>query len=323
MPATLRPYAGDADHARIRQFLIDTYALYGRPYNWLIDRWNFCRYLVVPLHSYYNLRPFGVPTRPRPYFRDERVYWERAVGVWEDGGEIVAVAHAENEEPGEAWFQVHPDYHDLYDELVTYAEERLADRVDGLAYVKLYVNDGSPLEGVAVARGYRRLEGWSTRYLEYLLDDLPEPQLPQGYVLKSVAEEDDPDKRRSAKALAFGGHYAPSDWAPAAVYREMQRAPDYRPELDLFIVAPNGDYAAFCTIWVDQRNRYAIFEPVGTHVEYQRRGLGTALLRAGFRLMAQWGAERTWMASGNPFYHKVGFYGTPYSYTPWIRYFPA
>jgi hypothetical protein len=54
-----------------------------------------------------------------------------------------------------------------------------------------------------------------------------------------------------AKAIAFGARYAPSDWMPAPLFSMMQRAPDYRPELDLFIVAPNGDYASFCAIWVD------------------------------------------------------------------------
>lgn len=29
------------------------------------------------------------------------------------------------------------------------------------------------------------------------------------------------------------------------------------------LVAPNGDYASFCTAWVDARNRYANYEPVG------------------------------------------------------------
>jgi hypothetical protein len=38
-------------------------------------------------------------------------------------------------------------------------------------------------------------------------------------------------------------------------------------------VAPNGDYVSFCTIWIDERNKYGKFEPVGTHAEYQGMGL--------------------------------------------------
>ncbi|UCD23877.1 MAG: GNAT family N-acetyltransferase, partial [Gemmatimonadota bacterium] len=206
---------------------------------------------------------------------------------------------------------------------VTYAEEHLADRVDNLGFVRVYVNNGCELAEVVQARGYKKLD-YCTHYLEYVIHDaLPAPQFPEGFVVKSVLEEDDVDKRRIAKAIAFGGGYAPSDWVPAPAYEEIQQAPDYRKDLDLFVVAPNGDYASFCTIWIDEKNKYGRFEPVGTHAEYQGEGLGRALLLEGFRRMAQCGVTRSFMNSGNDFYRKVGFRETPHSYSPWIRYFPV
>jgi ribosomal protein S18 acetylase RimI-like enzyme len=325
MQTTLRPYDPNTDYARIREFLIDTFTLYQKPFNWLIDRWNFCRYCVIPIHNYYNVRYFGVPTRPLHHVRDELPYWEKTIGVWEnEEGAIVGVVHSENEEAGEAWTQIHPDYIALYDEMVTYAEAHLADRVDDVAFVKLYVNDGSELEAIARARGYKKLP-YTTHHAEYVIDPeaLPEPELPDGFVIKSVLDEDDVDKRRIAKAIAFGGGYAPSDWVPASLYQQIQQAPDYRKDLDLFIVAPNGEYVSFCTIWVDEKNRYANFEPVGTHAAYQRQGLGRALLTEGFRRMAARGITRSFMDSGNEFYRKIGFKELPEAYTPWIKYFPA
>jgi len=323
MKATLRAYDAANDYMRIRDFIVETYGLYGRPFNWLIDRWNFCRYFVVPVHSYHNVTYFGVPAEPRITLRDELPYWESTIGVWENAeGDIVGVVHSENEEAGEAWIQIHPKYHGLYDEMVTYAEEHLADRVDGTGYLKLYVNDGTALEGIVEARGYRRLPFQHT-ILEHRIENPAAPELPEGYVVRSVAEEDDVDKRRKAKSLAFGAHYNPRDWGPAEAYREMQRAPDYRPELDLFIVAPDGEYVSFTTIWVDRVNRYAVFEPVGTHAEYQGKGLGRAMLQEGFRRMADCGAPRSYMDSGIEFYRKVGFQPTPHTYHPWIRYFTA
>lgn len=323
MKTIRKPYDPDTDFLRIRGFLIDTFALYQRPFNWLIDRWNFCRYCVIPLHSYYNVRYFGVPTRPHHHFRDELPLWERTIGIWEnEEGHIVGVVHSENEEPGEAWFQIHPDYTFLYDEMVTYAEEHLADRDETVGYVKLYINGNCELEQIARARGYKQLK-YRIPHLEYVLEELPAPQLPEGYVIRSVLEEDDVDKRRMAKAIAFGGNYAPSDWAPAAAFEEIQQAPDYRQDLDLFILAPNGDCASFCTIWIDEKNRYGKFEPVGTHAEYQGMGLGRALLLEGFRRMAQYGVTRSFMDSDNEFYRKVGFRETPCFYSPWIKYFPV
>lgn len=323
MKTVHKAYEPDTDFMRIRDFIVDTFALYQRPFNWLVDRWNVCRYCVIPIHSYYNVRYFGVPTRPRHHFRDELPLWEQSIGIWEnEEGNIVGVVHSENEEPGEVWFQIHPDYTFLYDEMVTYAEEHLADCVDNLGYVKLYVNNDCELEEIARARGYKQLK-YRTHYLEYTIQDLPVPELPDGYVIKSVIEEDDVDKRRMAKAIAFGGGYAPSDWAPAEVFKGIQQAPDYRKDLDLFIVAPNGEYASFCTIWMDVKNKYGVFEPVGTHAEYQGQGLGRALLMEGFRRMARYGATRSFMSSTIEFYRKIGFRETPHYYSPWIRYFPV
>ena len=321
MTTTSRPYDPGADYLRIRDFLIATFGLHSGPFNWLIDRWNFCRYVVIPQHSYYNVRYFGVPTRPVHHFRDEMQRWEQSIGVWENAeGDIVGVVHSENEEAGEAWFQIHPVYTFLYDEMVGYAEERLADRVDGRGFLKLYVNDGSELEEVARARGYRRLEG-AAPWLEYTIDELPPPELPDGFVIRSVAEEDDVDKRRRAKAIAFGGNYAPSAWAPAAAYSQVQQAPDYRKDLDLFIVAPDGEYVSFCTIWMDEKNEYGVFEPVGTQAEYQGQGFGRTLLQEGFRRMARNGATRSFMQTTIGFYKRIGFRETGRSTAAWIQYF--
>ena len=94
-----------------------------------------------------------MPTQTSQSHRDERVFWERTNGIWEnEAGEIVGVVTSENEEPGEAWIQIHPDYTFLYDEMVTYVEEHLADRVGDVGFVKLYVNAGTELEQVAGER---------------------------------------------------------------------------------------------------------------------------------------------------------------------------
>jgi predicted N-acetyltransferase YhbS len=316
-----RGYRGDQDFMRIRSFLIHTFALYQRPFNWLIDRWNFCRYHVIPLHTHYNVQYFGVPVGAASPHRDELPVWEESIAIWEtETGEIVGVVHTENEEPGEAWIQIHPDYTVLYDEMVTYIEKHLASWVGDLGYVKLYVNEESELEQVTEAHGFRKLSRHGTPYLEYTLTELPPPELPAGFQIKSVAEEDDVDRRRKAKALAFGGHYNPVEWPPASAFEEMQRAPDYRKDLDLFIVAPDGEYASFCTIWLDEQNEYGKFEPVGTHIEYRGLDLGSALLREGFRRMAAYGMRRSYMDSSIGFYRKVGFEPLPHGYHPWIKY---
>ena len=320
MTALCRAYEPETDYMRVRRFLTDTFALYQRALNCLIDRWSFCRYGVIPFLSASGVRNFSACRGSYPPPRDQLALWEKGIGIWETAaGEIVGVVHSENEEPGEAWVQIHPDHTEFYEEMVAYAETYLADRIDGLGYVKLYINSDCELETIASARGYKQLK-YRTPYLEYTIGDAQVPQLPNGYGIKSVLEEDDVDRRRRAKAIAFGGNYAPSDWTPASAFAEIQHAPDYRRDLDLFIVAPTGEYVSFCTIWVDVQNQYGVFEPVGTHAEYQGRGLGRTLLMEGFRRMAAYGATRSFISSSNPFYLKVGFRDTQRYYSPWIRY---
>ena len=72
-----RPYRPQSDCLRIRQFLIDTFALYGRPFNWTLDRWNFCRCFVLPVHTFFNVRYFGVPSGIAQPHRDEMPFWEK------------------------------------------------------------------------------------------------------------------------------------------------------------------------------------------------------------------------------------------------------
>ena len=276
---TMRSYVPEIDYMGIRDLIIETFPLYGGPFNWTIDRWNICRFHIIPLHKYYSTSYFGVPTRPHVDHRDDLPLWQNGIGIWETGdGEVVAVAHSENEEPGEAWIQVHPNYGFLCPEIIDYIEENLADWANGYGFVKLYVKDLDDLESVVEEKGYIRLET-PIPYLVYEIhDDVETPSFPVGYKVLSVAEEDDSIKRSRAKAMAFHGFCPPSHWPPADAFREIQKAPDYGRELDLFVVGPDGEHASFCTIWLDLENRYGNFEPVGTHVDYRNLGFATQLL---------------------------------------------
>ena len=55
--------------------------------------------------------------------------------------------------------------------------------------------------------------------------------------------------------------------------------------------ADNGNLAAFTMAWWDPVARVGEFEPVGTHPEHQRRGLGKALLAHALRRYRQAGAR--------------------------------
>ena len=52
------------------------------------------------------------------------------------------------------------------------------------------------------------------------------------------------------------------------------RSPVYDRDLDIVAVSADDRIGAFCIVWMDAVNRVGLFEPVGTHPDFQRKGLG-------------------------------------------------
>ena len=87
----------------------------------------------------------------------------------------------------------------------------------------------------------------------------------------------------------------------------MRRAPDYRSDLDLVILTPEGEVAGFANFWFDEKNRIGILEPLGTIPTYQKQGLASALLSEGINRLYELGARRLYGGAGQEFYKKFGF----------------
>ncbi|MFY9775919.1 MAG: GNAT family N-acetyltransferase, partial [Trebonia sp.] len=98
-------------------------------------------------------------------------------------------------------------------------------------------------------------------------------------------------------------------------YEGVRRMAAYRSDLHVLVEAPDGTMAASTIMWLDEANKTAEFEPVGTHPDYRRLGLGSAMLRHGMRLARDAGATHMTVACyGAPglpaargLYYGVGF----------------
>lgn len=139
------------------------------------------------------------------------------------------------------------------------------------------------------------------------LVDLPEPTLPAGYTIRAARGVEEAAALAEVHAAAFG-----STWT-SALYRQVMESPGYAAEREFVVVTAAGAFAAFTVTWHDQLNRTGLFEPVGTHRDHQRRGLGKALLLTVMRQMAAVGLthalvvnEGTNAASRN-LYRACGF----------------
>jgi predicted N-acetyltransferase YhbS len=296
MKASLRKYKPEQDFRRIRDFLVDTYQIAGKRQNWSLERWNYTRYFVAPLRGTYR----------QDSLKAIRL-WEDTIGVWEnDENEIVGVVSSESEqypELGEAFFQRHPQYTYLLTEMLDYAEATFTDKKT--LKIHIYEHD-KPFQALAQERSYQKDAEHPEYDSVFIIKNMPEPKLPEGYVVQSMADENNIELRREVVGRAFD-HVEPSEWPSVFTYEELQKAPDYRKELDLYIVSPDGKYISCCIIWYDGKNKMGILEPVGTHPDYRLRGFGRAVVMEGVRRVAALGAEKVWVGSGQEFYEAIGF----------------
>lgn len=137
------------------------------------------------------------------------------------------------------------------------------------------------------------------------------PALPDGFSLRSSRGEADARLRSVVSHAAFGSKKPFEEYWPRTL-RFMQSAV-YVPEHEIFVISPDERAAAFCIIWTDGLNKIGLFEPVGTHPDFQRMGLGKSLLFEGLRrLKAEGMSEASVCAvSTNPaaihLYESIGF----------------
>jgi GNAT superfamily N-acetyltransferase len=125
---------------------------------------------------------------------------------------------------------------------------------------------------------------------ERSLDELPTLQLPDGFTVQGVRNLDDGRLRAGVTHGAFRPH---ADWDGYwAAYAQFIGSAAYDGERDLFVRSPDGRGASACTIWFDPVNGVGLFEPVGTHPDFQGKGLGKAVMAEGMRRMKAAGMRR-------------------------------
>jgi GNAT superfamily N-acetyltransferase len=140
-----------------------------------------------------------------------------------------------------------------------------------------------------------------------LRDPIPDKPLPNGFSMRPVAGEGE----AGLVAAVHNGAFTPK-W-DAEQYLAVMRTPGFQIDHELVVVAPDGHFATFVIIWLDLISRSGLFEPVGCHRDFQRRGLASALMYEGMRRMRAAGMETAVVryyadnVSGVPLYRSVGF----------------
>jgi GNAT superfamily N-acetyltransferase len=285
MSLTRRSYRGEEDYWRIREFLRRVFVLNDRrEWSWQAYRFDYWRW-----HGVANLNEGPL---------EEKVF------VWETAqGELVAVLNAEG--LGHAYLQVEPGARsrELEEEMVVTAEEHLA-VADGQGGRKLIVwaHEADPIRtDVLRGRGYAKAAWTEFQRRRSLREEVPAVPIAAGYTVRALGDEEELPARSWLSWKAFHPDEPDEAYEGWEWYRNVQRAPLYRRDLDLVAAGPEGELGSFCTVWFDDVTRTAAFEPVGTHPDHQRRGLGKAVMAEGLRRAQRLGATLA----------TVGSYETP------------
>lgn len=292
----------EIDFLRIRDFLIETHSKFNKLHNWSIDRWNFSRYFGQVMHKTVDS-------------------WPATVGIWvDDNDEIKAIVNSEGENRGEAFFQVRDiDYSkDKLYEMLDFAEENFKGIHEGKRFLNFRMKKAIPeLEEIITERGYKKTK-WNEPVASMPINHDFEINLPDGFEIVS-GDQVSAFQKGVAHAKAFG-YYDPDDLEDSEnCYKSVKNAPDYRSDLDLYMVK-DDEIAAFATIWFDQINNFGTLEPVGTLPEFRRKGLAKILIHEGLNRLRKNGALKIYVGSDQEFYLAIGF-KVDFSVEIWQRIF--
>jgi len=281
---TQRFYRDEADYAAMRRLIADSYKLVGPHHSFLLGDLDWWRAFVDA--------DTLLPTVP----------------LWFAGEMLVGFLFR-----GQATVEtmLHPQHRAAEPLLLAYAEQHLrraADDGQEAGLVQVSLESDTQRNELLAAHGFVRTDDFLASHIYDLAGPPPAPQLPPGFTLRDMTGDADWQARVELHRAAF----APSKFT-LEKYQAARNGTTYRPDLDLLAVAPNGEYAAYTTVWFEPENRVALYEPVGCRPNYGRRGLGKALLYEGLCRLYELGAVRAHVGSwrddspGALLYRAAGF----------------
>ncbi len=303
----MRHYAGDEDYPGLRKLLADALVANElREFSWHPGRLDWYRW-----HGVMNCGDPGLEN----------------VRLWEAEGKIVAFVLLEG--PINAFVQIHPEYlrGSLYGKILETAEADLSGiGGDGKRKLYVWVDWKDDIAHRALRkRGYEKYDEWEAtgrQGWQDLNSDIPAAKIPAEYSVRSQNPDDIPS-RSWCSWKSFHPNDPDEKYEGWRWYENVQAIPQYRPDLDLVVVEPDGEIASFTTVWFDDATNTAYFEPVGTHPEHQRKGLALACITEGLRRLRTLGCRRAYLTghsdAAKALYEKAGFRDYD-MLEPWVKF---
>ena len=244
----------------------------------------------------YLLRPFFEYAHTHPYFNHQST---PRFGLWEDGDELVGLACFEME-LGECFLSVRKGYEHLLPEMLEYSERELSTISEGNRILNVWITDKEKIKSQLLREnGYEKVYTEPVTIFPYEKDFVV-ADLPEGYSVFSLEEENDIKKIHECLWKGFDHGPHPDEDHQGRLF--MQSGPNFRKDLTTVIKAPNGDYACYAGMWLNEQNKYAYTEPLATVPEHRGKGLATIALTEAMKKTKALGAK--YCFGGVPDFYK-------------------
>jgi GNAT superfamily N-acetyltransferase len=256
------------------------------------------QYNVSRLNSYL-MRPFWEYGHTHPAFNHKLTH---RFGLWEDEGELVGLTCYEDN-LGYCFVSVNDDYKHLLPEMLESAEEELSKEENGVRSLAVWTtNLEHEKHELLLSKGYKKVEETPIKIFDYK-NEFPEVVCPEGFTVISLEDENDIKKINDCLWKGFNHGDEPDDDLDCRLL--MQSGPNFSNALTTIIKAPDGEYACFAGMWINEHNQYAYLEPLATIPKYRKMGLGKLAFVEGMKKTKALGAKYCFGGSIE-FYKRVG-----------------
>lgn len=205
------------------------------------------------------------------------------IGLFMDGDKIVGVVTHDMRHP--AYIILNPQYAHLKSQMVDYAFTELSHA--GTASLFVDENDEA-LICIVKEKGYS-LTSDDEYVLELNCADQLAYTIDEKFGITDFCTDKNIDKYVAVIHKGFGNAGEPRKGLRES---DFPNKPNENPRLDVFIVAPNGDYAAHCGTWYNPETEICYVEPVVTIPEFRKCGLGKAVVYESINRCIKMGAKK-------------------------------
>ncbi|MBZ9688782.1 GNAT family N-acetyltransferase [Clostridium estertheticum] len=261
----------DNELKEMQSLLIDSYSHNSAPINWFFSRFQ----------NWHYAHNFNRSEEDIKILSDKVRLWRS------NNGKLVGFCISEYGEE-EFHIQVNPNYREVEKDIIQWINNRHAGNRTTFALEE----DTHRIENLKSAGFHYKCHSKNI-YAYDMSRALPKTQLKQGFRVSSLSELKDFDTFFTTKDATF-----PHAGSSKQRFKTKSQAPGYYYDWNIIIMTPDEQCTSFCTVWPDWKNKMAEIDPVGTHPDFQGKGLAKAMLSNVFSRLKNGGINMVYIDTG-------------------------